>query len=317
MDLKILSPSNLQLPHYHVKLLTPPQPFFHIAIQFTGAFGSINLTKIDLRLCTIWMVGYRINEPLSIQGAASQPFYQLSFRIPEIKPGKTQSLPGTARQQQQPLRLSITDRHLLTLPVEGSQMLCIHYQQDYFKEIPGGNNGNLEKLFTHTHNAPSAEINPNDAILTIIHQLLSASPSHRIVHLYLEAKVKELLVMIYEQFYPAQPASELSQQETEALQQVKNMLTGDLSRSWSLFELARLTGINAFKLKTGFKKCFGIHVHLYQHNCRMEKASQLLLNSTLSIKEIAFQVGYKNVSNFSESFKKYYGYPPSKIREAG
>lgn len=311
MDLKIYTPKSQQAPHYEVNLLAPPQPFFHTLLQFTGAFGRILLTRIDLRLCTIWIIRYNITESLTIRGRANDQFCQLTFRMPvagkERKAGQ-QALP--------PVHLSITDTCSLRLLARESQMICVHYQLAYFNSNGTGTNGNLKELFQQQQNSHTASLYPNDAILTIMQQIISASPSHRIVHLYLEAKVKELLVMLHEQRNPSKEAGELSQKEIESLDQVKEMLLTDLSRSWTLFELARHTGINAFRLKTGFRNRFGIHLHLFQHNCRMEKASHLLQNTTLSIKEIAFAVGYKNVSNFSESFKKYYGYPPSRVWEA-
>jgi len=48
---------------------------------------------------------------------------------------------------------------------------------------------------------------------------------------------------------------------------------------------------------------------------RLEKAKELLMNTTDSIYEIAFRVGYSDANYFSRSFSKIYGYPPSQCRQ--
>lgn len=52
----------------------------------------------------------------------------------------------------------------------------------------------------------------------------------------------------------------------------------------------------------------------YIRQFRLEKARQLLLNSTLSISQIAYQTGFKEVSHFSKSFKDFYKITPSTLR---
>ncbi|OUS26141.1 hypothetical protein A9Q99_19380 [Gammaproteobacteria bacterium 45_16_T64] len=49
-------------------------------------------------------------------------------------------------------------------------------------------------------------------------------------------------------------------------------------------------------------------------DARMGKAEILFQQGMLSIKEIAYQLGYSEVSNFSIAFKKYFGQSPSEFR---
>lgn len=46
----------------------------------------------------------------------------------------------------------------------------------------------------------------------------------------------------------------------------------------------------------------------------MKKATNLLEYSSMSIKEIAYQLGYLNPSSFMKSFKKYTSLTPSQYR---
>lgn len=47
----------------------------------------------------------------------------------------------------------------------------------------------------------------------------------------------------------------------------------------------------------------------------MKKARNCLKNKKLSIKQIAYQVGYRDLSNFNHDFKGLFGTTPSKYRK--
>ncbi|MCU5463145.1 helix-turn-helix transcriptional regulator, partial [Bacillus cereus] len=81
----------------------------------------------------------------------------------------------------------------------------------------------------------------------------------------------------------------------------------------SLLELAKLVELNDYKLKLGFKELFGTSAFAYLREQRMERAMFLLRSGTSNVTETAIAVGYKNISHFSESFKKKYGIKPSEI----
>lgn len=307
MNLTIMSNSGLQLCNYEMQLHTNEQPFFHTVVQLSGNFGQLHITRIDLPYCTIWMADYNVQEPITLHGFASQPVAQVCYHVPP-KQKKTPNPPLHTGQQ---VHLTVTDFHKVSLPANFSKALFIHYHGNYFKLY----NGNISTLFPFDNPAKEIKLTLNAAALTVLQQIISASPLSRIVHLYLEAKVKELLTLLHPIALPPDQSQPLTSEEIAKLRRVREIITGNLGNSYSVYQLAKMVGTNAYTLRVNFKTWFGIHIHLFQHNCRMEKASLLLQETTLSIKEIAYSVGYKNLSNFSELFKKYYGYPPSKIRE--
>lgn len=61
---------------------------------------------------------------------------------------------------------------------------------------------------------------------------------------------------------------------------------------------------------------YGISVHAYVIEERLERAAGLLLESNMNIGQIAVLVGYTKPSNFSAAFKKKYGVMPKDYREA-
>jgi transcriptional regulator GlxA family with amidase domain len=58
----------------------------------------------------------------------------------------------------------------------------------------------------------------------------------------------------------------------------------------------------------------GISPQEYLMQYRMDKAREMLLESDISIQEIALRVGYDNALTFSKIFKSYYNLSPANYR---
>lgn len=63
------------------------------------------------------------------------------------------------------------------------------------------------------------------------------------------------------------------------------------------------------------KKKIGLTPSEFLIRYRMEEAEKRLLNTDMSISEIAESIGFQNIYYFSTSFKKYTGFAPHKYRE--
>ena len=59
-----------------------------------------------------------------------------------------------------------------------------------------------------------------------------------------------------------------------------------------------------------FKKHFDTTFSIYITKKRMIRAKEMLADKTLSVKEIAFDLGYADYHHFYRTFKNYYGYSP-------
>lgn len=84
--------------------------------------------------------------------------------------------------------------------------------------------------------------------------------------------------------------------------------------SISLKTLAEKAGITPSYLGQVFLKKYGISCVEYTNQVRMEKASQLLLKTNLTIQQISEQVGILNTNYFYTLFKREYGLTPSRYR---
>lgn len=79
-------------------------------------------------------------------------------------------------------------------------------------------------------------------------------------------------------------------------------------------ELAKISGINEFKLKKGYKEIFGSTIFGHLAEARLELARHALHDTTRSVSEIASELGYSSVQHFCTAFKKRFGTSPNTVR---
>ena len=84
----------------------------------------------------------------------------------------------------------------------------------------------------------------------------------------------------------------------------------------SISEIAGQVGVHPLHLARTFRRFFGFSPGEYLRKCRIEAASNLLVNSKITLVEIALISGFADQSQFTRSFKQYTGTTPAKFREA-
>ena len=103
--------------------------------------------------------------------------------------------------------------------------------------------------------------------------------------------------------------------DKEIAVKICTIILTDLSRNWSLADLAAEQHITTFTLRRIFKKQYGISLTEYYLKVRMEKAKELLATSNNTIQMIGEAVGYVEGNNFQKRFKKHTGITPGEWRK--
>jgi AraC-like DNA-binding protein len=111
--------------------------------------------------------------------------------------------------------------------------------------------------------------------------------------------------------YRAQNEIPLSRTDLEGLNEAKKILDASISQPLFIRNLSRMVGLNEYKLKKGFSQLYGVPVHAYLIERRMETARKLLEKRNLTVSETAEYVGYSGPSSFSKAFRKKFGFNPS------
>jgi len=79
-------------------------------------------------------------------------------------------------------------------------------------------------------------------------------------------------------------------------------------------EVAKQTGMGYSKFRKLFRNYTGFSPQQYYLKLKLEESKDLLLNSNLSSKEIAFRLGFDSASHFNRIFSKHYRQTPIEFR---
>lgn len=95
---------------------------------------------------------------------------------------------------------------------------------------------------------------------------------------------------------------------------VMRAVLGDLSRRYTLSELAAIVRMSSSGFRNLFTKELGCSFGKWQKRQRFEMAKSLLCGGDLSVKEIAAAIGYQDSSHFVREFEMAYGQSPTRYR---
>jgi AraC family transcriptional regulator len=101
-------------------------------------------------------------------------------------------------------------------------------------------------------------------------------------------------------------------QEKKVAQYIEEHLSEDISLA-TLAEVARLS---PFHFVRSFKQSFGLPPHRYLNRLRMEQAKIFLGNPTMSVTQIASNMGFSETSSFTTTFRKQIGLTPTAYRRS-
>ncbi|MDH6601843.1 AraC-like DNA-binding protein [Myroides gitamensis] len=180
-----------------------------------------------------------------------------------------------------------------------------HRQLDYFL-----NQITLAKSAGLTENCIS--ITPS--LYHAIQQIKQCSFEGLTRKIYLESKIYEILAYCFEEQIATQTVK-LTTRDIESIHFVAHIIQSNIGHPLTIEEISKKVGINQTKLKLGFKQLYGTTIFGYLQELRMNQAQKYLLNTADSIEEISIKCGYINTSNFSNAFKKHFGYAPSRCRQ--
>lgn len=79
--------------------------------------------------------------------------------------------------------------------------------------------------------------------------------------------------------------------------------------------LANSVGLSRVHLHRKLKELTNLSSRDFIRNIRMQQAAKLLKEKKLTISEVAYAVGYNNLSHFSNTFKEYFGLSPKEYMQ--
>ena len=135
---------------------------------------------------------------------------------------------------------------------------------------------------------------------------------------YMRIKVLELLLYL-DALNPEEHKTDrpyFYKSQVEKIHAIHELMTSDLTGSYTIGELARKFDISATALKKCFSGIYGAPVFSYMKKYRLNYAASLLKKDPrMKVSEIAETVGYESASKFSMAFRKEFGQTPLDYRK--
>ena len=159
------------------------------------------------------------------------------------------------------------------------------------------------------YDCPSV-VTPEMTIL--IKQIFTHSLMNEPVQLFLESQCSDLVLLYLDLFRKKSNnnVASLASRDIENIREARRIISQRMENPPSLMELARLTNLNDFKLKRGFRQAFGSTVYGYLKELRLQRAQNIMREQNRSVTQTALLVGYKNIGDFGIAFKNRFGLTP-------
>ena len=157
----------------------------------------------------------------------------------------------------------------------------------------------------------------DNPIQQVIQQIIHCRYAGDLKKLFLLSKSIELLVLSAEASNAAENRKDIFIKKTtdkEKIIAVRDIINERLSSPPNLSEIAKMVGLNEYKLKKGFKETFGNTVFGYLAEQRLHLAQQYLRDTEKTAAEIAFELGYATPQHFNNAFKGKFGVTPHSVR---
>ncbi len=101
----------------------------------------------------------------------------------------------------------------------------------------------------------------------------------------------------------------------QVISESQALLAGDLAGKVSLEQVARRLGVGYSYFRRKFKSQTGLSPKQYRIEIRHHRVKNLLLNTTLTVKEISQNLGYSSPFHLSQEFSRIAGLSPQQWRQ--
>jgi len=154
---------------------------------------------------------------------------------------------------------------------------------------------------------------PSAGILETFEALIEAAQENRpALQQNMAALTCVLLARLYSSTFVNPPAAK---EASRMVQRAKEIMLLVDTQDLSLEEIARRLGTSYSNFRRTFREHTGVGPHQYRLHLKLNRARNFLLNSELSIKEIARQSGFEDDQYFYRFFKKGVGKSATSFRK--
>ncbi|MGF6772502.1 AraC-like DNA-binding protein [Paraburkholderia sp. GAS199] len=126
-----------------------------------------------------------------------------------------------------------------------------------------------------------------------------------------EAAMLDALSTLLARYSQTQPEAARLATDDVRVATMQECLTGDLTASVTLAEIARAAGLSAFHAARLFAQATGMPPHAWRNQVRLQRALGPL-RAGVSVTEVAAASGFTDQSHFTRHFRRMFGVPPGR-----
>ncbi|WP_256760963.1 helix-turn-helix domain-containing protein [Cohnella sp. WQ 127256] len=166
---------------------------------------------------------------------------------------------------------------------------------------------NLYEIFSHYMKLSDPQVNNGQGSMVLQESLLSLQASFRLFATLCEWVLSQEPALRNDH---TEPTISIARAIERALNHSLNENRGVSEERTSIEQIAASLGYSPAYCNKVFKLVYGISPRQYLSDLTIREAKLLLMDQTLTIEDIAYRIGYREVSYFSKQFKRWTGISP-------
>ncbi|MBX6969901.1 AraC family transcriptional regulator [Providencia rettgeri] len=182
--------------------------------------------------------------------------------------------------------------------------------------------------FIATHGSQLSEIERNEtfssdiikftsySLIDDIKNSLNSFIDHEYPEVIVSLRVSELLLLLSYSEQGALLLSNFRQLSSRQAERLQLFMEANYLKEWKLSEFARTFGMGLTTFKELFHTVYATSPRSWISEKRIMYAHQLLVNTAMSIVEVSMEAGFSSQSYFTQTYRKRFGYTPSRSRIA-
>lgn len=127
--------------------------------------------------------------------------------------------------------------------------------------------------------------------------------------------LSEFLFSLRQTGHDASAITQFSRRDIQQLNLARSLIEEHYASNMTITEVAKQVGLNRTKLSEGFSELFGVTVHGYIIEKRMDAAIDMLRDGR-ALQEIAIHAGYQSAASFCRAFKQHFGSTPGEFKRS-
>ncbi len=203
-----------------------------------------------------------------------------------------------------------------------TRLVHVHVLPERLIELLGKDMGLVKGKLENVLNRPECSgfltqqrMSPN--VQAVANELFCSVRNNVKLHMYMEGKVLELLgLSLLEESGVSLKAPSLGQGERDIIQAIREDLEKEYVSPPTLAEMTTRHCLSVQKIQAGFRQMFGTSVSGFVKEYRLQKAKLFFEEGSMNVSEVAWAIGYVNVSHFSAAYKKRFGVLPKAYMNA-